>query len=138
MPFPGLAWLGGGVLLVEADEQVGQLTADRLDPEQRGQLRQVDQPVRIPAGPVVIAPSTIRKTRWWGLACLVQQAAELLQDCCHPVFHDSKSRDHQASGGPVSRTNGQVVAAAYAGGGVNPPMRPASARANAITVRSCR
>jgi hypothetical protein len=73
-----------------------------------------------------------------GLACLVQQAADLLQDCCHLIFHDSKSRDHQATGGPVSRTNGQVVAAAYAGGGVNPPMRPASARANAITVRSCR
>src|SRR6266516_6754630 len=34
---PGLAWLVRGVLLVKADEQIDQLTADRLDPEQRGQ-----------------------------------------------------------------------------------------------------
>jgi hypothetical protein len=32
----------------------------------------------------------------------------------------------------------QGVAAVYAGGGVNPPIRPARVWANAVTARSCR
>src|SRR5207302_1938477 len=52
--FPQLAGLAGGVVLVEADEQVGQLTADGLGAQQRGQLGEVDKPVGVPAGPVVV------------------------------------------------------------------------------------
>ena len=76
--FPELARLGGSVFLVEADEQPGQLAADRLDPEQRGQLGQVGQPVRIPAGPVVIGAIDNPEDMMVGLACLMQQAADLL------------------------------------------------------------
>jgi len=75
---PGLTWLASGVVVVEADEQVNQLAADRLDPEQRGQLGQVDQPVRIPAGPVVIGAVDYPEDTVVGFACLVQQAAYLL------------------------------------------------------------
>ena len=32
-----------------------------------------------------------------GLACLVQQAADLLLECCPSVVHGSKSRDHRAT-----------------------------------------
>src|SRR5262245_27296804 len=79
IPFPGLVRLGGGVLLVKADEQVGQLAADRLDAEHRGQLRQVDQPVRIPAGPIIIGAIDNPEDTMVDLAYLVQQAADLLQ-----------------------------------------------------------
>src|SRR6516164_11221743 len=51
---PGLAGLPGGVFLVEADQHVGQLAADRLGLQQCREYGQVDQPVGIPAGPVVI------------------------------------------------------------------------------------
>ena len=74
--FPGLARLAGGVLLVEADEQVGQLTADRLDLKNRGKLGQVDQPVRVP---VVIGAVDDPEDTMVGLACLVRQATDLLQ-----------------------------------------------------------
>src|SRR6266849_7811655 len=81
---PGLAGLVGGVLLVEADEQVGQLAADGLDTEQRGQFGEVDQPVRIPAGPVVVGAVDNPEDPVVGLACLVQQAADLTCGGCHP------------------------------------------------------
>ena len=51
--------------------------------------------------------------------------------------HVSKSQ-RVATAVPVGWNNGQALATAYAGGGVNPPVRRASVRANAITVRSCK
>jgi hypothetical protein len=32
-----------------------------------------------------------------GFACLVQQAADLLQGSCHLILHHRKSEDHQAT-----------------------------------------
>jgi hypothetical protein len=138
VPFTRLMGQAGpcqrGLLHVEVtDDHCGQAPRRAA-----GQFGQVDQPVRIPAGPVVIGAIDNPEDTMVGLACLMGQVADLLQDCCHLIVHDSKPRDHQVTGGPVGRNNGQAFAAAYAGGGVNPPMRSASARANLITVRSRR
>src|SRR5215831_14071095 len=80
---PGLARLAGRVLLVEADEQVGQLAANGLHAEQRGQLGEVDEPVRIPAGPVVVGAVDDPEDAVVGLACLMEQRADLI----HSGFH---------------------------------------------------
>src|SRR5580658_2530210 len=61
---PGLAGILGRVLLVEGDEQVDQLAADGLDAQQVGQLGQVDQPLRVPGGPVVVGSVDDGDTRW--------------------------------------------------------------------------
>src|SRR5262249_54090048 len=82
---PGLAGVAGGVLLVEADEQVGQLTTDRLHIQQRGQLGEIDQPVGIPAGPVVIGAIHDPEDTMMGLGCLMEEAACLVESVCHGV-----------------------------------------------------
>jgi hypothetical protein len=61
---PGVARLAGGVVLVEADQQVHQLTPDRLDPQQRGKLRErLMSQSAYQLAQSSSAPSTIRKTR---------------------------------------------------------------------------
>src|SRR5215470_3446397 len=82
---PGLAGVAGGVLLVEADEQVGQLTTDRLHIQQRGQLGEIDQPVGIPAGPVVIGAIHDPEDTMMGLGCLMEETACLVESVCHGV-----------------------------------------------------
>ena len=64
VPLPGFAGTLGRVLLVEADEQVDQLAADPPGAQQVRQLRQVNQPLRVPGGPVVVSSWTTPKTRW--------------------------------------------------------------------------
>src|SRR6516165_10497207 len=81
--FPGLAGLAGGVVLVKADKQIGQLTADGPGAQQRRQFGQVDQPVGIPAGPVVVGAVDNPEHAMVGLASLVQQAADLFGGGCH-------------------------------------------------------
>jgi hypothetical protein len=81
--FPGFAGLAGGVVLVEADEQIGQLTADGLRAQQRGQLGKVDQPVGVPAGPVVVGAVDNPEHAMVGLASLVEQSADLIGSACH-------------------------------------------------------
>src|SRR5215469_15396123 len=80
---PRLAGRVGGVVLVEADEQIGQLTADRLGAEQRRQLGQGDKPVRVPAGPVVVGAIDNPEHAMMGLASLVQQSADLFGSGAH-------------------------------------------------------
>src|SRR5262249_55964398 len=79
---PGLAGVAGGVLLVEADEQVGQLTTDRLHIQQRGQLGEIDQPVGIPAGPVVIGAIHDPEDTRRGLACQWGEAVFFVESVC--------------------------------------------------------
>lgn len=54
----------GRVLLVQADKQVDQLAAHGPGAQQVRQLRQVDEPLRIPGRPVIIGPVDDRRTRW--------------------------------------------------------------------------
>jgi hypothetical protein len=63
--FPGLGGLAGGGVLVQADQQIGQMATDELGAQQRGQLGQVDQPVRITAGPIAVGAVDDPETRWW-------------------------------------------------------------------------
>jgi hypothetical protein len=81
--FPGLAGLAGGVVLVEADKQVGQLAADGLGAQQRGQLRQVDKPVGVLAGPVLVRAVGNPEHAMVGVASFVEQAADLFGGGCH-------------------------------------------------------
>ena len=73
---PGIARLAGGVLLVEAVQQVHQLTTDRLDPQQLGKLRETDKPIGIPAGPIVISTIHDPEDPMMGLTCLVRNSGE--------------------------------------------------------------
>src|SRR5215831_9878263 len=80
---PGLARPVGCVLLVEADEQVGQLAANGSHAEKRRQFGEVDEPVRIPAGPVVVGAVDDPEDAVVGLARLMEQGADLI----HGGFH---------------------------------------------------
>src|SRR5258708_12966170 len=80
---PGLGRPGGRVFLVQADEQVDQLTADGLDSQQRGQLGEADQPVRIPAGPILVSPIHDPEDPMVGLSRLMEKAADLLRCGAH-------------------------------------------------------
>src|SRR5260221_1366953 len=80
---PGLGRPGGRVFLVQADEQVDQLTADGLDSQQRGQLGEADQPVRIPAGPILVSPIHDPEDPVVGLSRLMEKAADLLRFAAH-------------------------------------------------------
>src|SRR5260370_4795883 len=80
---PGLGRPGGRVFLVQADEQVDQLTADGLDSQQRGQLGEADQPVRIPAGPILVSPIHDPEDPMVGFSRLMEQAADLLRCGAH-------------------------------------------------------
>ena len=51
---PGFTGSLGRVLLVQADEQVDQLAAHRPGAQQVRQLGQVDEPLRVPGGPVIV------------------------------------------------------------------------------------
>src|SRR5262249_54735252 len=73
----------GGVVLVEADEQIGQLAADGLGAQQRGQLGEVDKPVGVPAGPVIVGAVDNPEHLMVGLARLVEQSADLFGGGCH-------------------------------------------------------
>jgi len=57
-------------------QQVRQLAADQLAGEQARQLRQPDQPVRVPGGPVVVAVGD-SEDLVVGLGGLVEQLADL-------------------------------------------------------------
>src|SRR6266478_7224010 len=83
--FPGFAGSLGGELLVEADEQVNQLAAHGPGAEQVRQLRQVDKPLRIPRSPVIVGPVDDPEDLVVSLACLMQQAADLLWCACYLV-----------------------------------------------------
>lgn len=60
---PGFGGILGSVLLVQADEQVDQLAANGPRAQQGGQLRQVNQPLRVPRCPVVVGPVDDPETR---------------------------------------------------------------------------
>src|SRR5260370_477825 len=81
--FPGFAGLAGGVVLVEADQQIRQLTADGLGAQKRGQFGEVDKPVGVPAGPVVVGAVDNPEHAMVGLASLVKQSADLFGGGCH-------------------------------------------------------
>ena len=53
---PRFAGRLGRILLVQADEQVDQLAAHRPGAQQLRQLGQVDEPLRVPGRPVIVAP----------------------------------------------------------------------------------
>jgi hypothetical protein len=72
-------------LLVEADEQVDQLAAHGPGAEQARQLREVDEPLRIPRCPVIVGPVDDPEDLVVSLARLMQQTADLLQCACHLV-----------------------------------------------------
>src|SRR5215469_3310112 len=80
---PRLAGRVGCVVLVEADEQIGQLTADGLGAKQRGQLGQGDKPLCVPAGPVVVGAIENPEHAMVGLASLVEQSADLFGNGAH-------------------------------------------------------
>ena len=82
---PGFAGSLGRELLIEADQQVDQLDAHRPDTDQVRQLREVDESLRIPGSPVIVGPVDDPKDPVVSLACLMQQAADLLQCVCHLV-----------------------------------------------------
>ena len=82
---PGFAGTLGRELLVQADEQIDQLAADRPDAGQVRQLRQVDESLRIPRSPVIVGPVGDPEDPVVSLARLMQQAADLLQCVCHLV-----------------------------------------------------
>ena len=69
---PRLAWLFCSELPVEADQQVDQFAADRLDGQQIRQFGQVDEPPRVPAGPVIVCAVYDPKYTVVRLRCLVQ------------------------------------------------------------------
>ena len=77
------------------------------------------------------------------LACAGESLIEQVM-CCrkitggHRGMTEQREPFHQATGVQGSGNHGQVAGAAYAGGGVNPPIRPARVWANMVTVRSCR
>jgi len=88
----GLAGSFGRKLLVQADEQVDQLAAHGPDAQQGPQLREVDELLRIPARPVIVGPVDNPEHLVVRLACLMQQAADLLPcvrhvpNPSHPLF----------------------------------------------------
>ena len=81
--FPGFAGLVGGVVLVEADEQIGQFTAGGLGAQQRGQFGEVYQPVGVLGGPVVVGAIDNPEHAMVGFASLVEQPADLFGGVCH-------------------------------------------------------
>src|SRR5216683_5641089 len=89
---PGFAWAGGGVFLVEADEQISQLAADKLGVQQRGQFGEVDKPVGVPGGPVVVGTINDPEHAMVGFAGLVEQVTDLLGGGgCHLVPRRGRS-----------------------------------------------
>src|SRR5436190_7754403 len=80
---PGLAGSLGPVLLVQADEQVDQFAAHGPCAQQVRQLGQVDEPLGVPGGPVIVGPVDDPENTMVSLARLMQQAADLLQCVRH-------------------------------------------------------
>src|SRR5881275_2503240 len=80
---PGFGRVLGRVLPVQADQQVDQLAADRPGAQQVRQLRQVDEPLRVPGRPVIVRPVDDPENTMMSLACLMQQAADLLYCAGH-------------------------------------------------------
>src|SRR5204863_359499 len=54
-----------------------------LPPEQVGQLREVDEPVRVPGGPIVVGPIADPEDDVVGLPGLVEQLADFLRSLVH-------------------------------------------------------
>jgi hypothetical protein len=67
------------MVLVPADEQVDRLAAHRPGAQQVRQLREVDEPLRVPGRPVIIGPVDDPENTMVSLARLLQQGADLLQ-----------------------------------------------------------
>src|SRR5437868_5799166 len=85
---PGLPRFAGSlgrVLLVQADEQVDQLAAYRPGAQQVRQLGQVDEPLRVPGGPVIVGPVDDPENTVVSLGRLMQQGADLLRCVRHLV-----------------------------------------------------
>src|SRR5580704_6208499 len=82
---PRFAGSLGRVLLVQADEQVDQLAAHRPGAQQVRQLGQVDEPRRVPGGPVIVGSVDDPVYTMVGLARLMQQVADLLQRVRHMI-----------------------------------------------------
>src|SRR6516162_7015132 len=82
---PGFAWSLGRELLVEADEQVDQFASHGPGTQQVWQLRQVDEPLRVPGSPVVVGSIDDPENAMVGLARLMQQGADLLQCVRHLI-----------------------------------------------------
>src|SRR6516162_310115 len=82
---PRFAGSLGRVLLVEADEQVDQLAAYRPGAQRVRQLGQVDEPLCVPGGPVIVISVDDPEDTMMNLARLMQQAADLLHFACHLV-----------------------------------------------------
>ena len=80
---PGFAGSLGREPLVQADEQVEQLAVHRPDAEQVRQFREIDELLRIPGRPVIVSPVDDPEHLVVRLACLMQQAADLLQCARH-------------------------------------------------------
>jgi hypothetical protein len=69
---PGLAWVAGGVVLVETNEPICQPASDRIDAKQRGQLGQGCESVGVPARPVVVGAIDNPKNAMMSLTSLMQ------------------------------------------------------------------
>src|SRR6185437_2732653 len=82
---PGFGRSLGRELLVEADEQVDQVASHRAGAQQVRQLRQVDEPLRVPGSPVVVCSVDDPENAVVGLACLMEQCADLLQRVRHLI-----------------------------------------------------
>jgi hypothetical protein len=74
---PGLAWMAGGAVLVETNEQICQLASDGIGAEQGGQLGQGYEPVGVPARPVVVGAIDNPEDAMMSLTSLMQQLADL-------------------------------------------------------------
>ena len=85
---PRLAWRPVPILSVEADEHVGQLAADGLATKQFAKLREVDEPVRVPGGPIVVGAVRDSKDLVMGLCCLMQEASDAIE-VGHGLDHTS-------------------------------------------------
>ncbi len=81
----GVAGFPGRGLLVQADEQVDQLAPDGPDAQQVRQLRQVNEPLGLPGGPVVVGSVDDPEDAMVSLAGLRQQAADMLQRFRHLI-----------------------------------------------------
>src|SRR5271169_909069 len=102
---PGLGRLVSGVLLVEADQKVVQFAADRLNSQQGRQLGEVDEPIRIPARPVIIGAVYDPEDTMMGLTCLVQEAADRLH-CGGHFAYSSMPGAPESPASPMSQSAG--------------------------------
>src|ERR1700733_5776210 len=87
---PGLVVVSRRIVLIQSNKQVDQLASDGLGTEQGRQFREINQPVRVPAGPIVISPIHDPENPVVSLGNLLQEVTDLpfgavhLSPCADP------------------------------------------------------